>query len=362
MKTYNEKISMRQLYMIYFVSICSPLIRLLPIQLSRTVRGSIWLSPIIVFAVFMAIVLLINLMFKKHQDKGMSGVIESAFGKWGGKIVLILYFILFVFLASVYVRYFGERLLSSIYVYAPFEFFAAAMLIVAFFVVKASIEGMGRLCEIFSYIFVGIMVILLASSISNIEIFNFTLPSNENFYNHLETIPLITGLMGYCIYAMFLGENVEHKMSIKKHGWKMAIVLALVSLVIILITVGAFGYNVTEKLNLPFFSAIKNIQIFQTIERIESVFLGIWIVTDFVLITGLITVACNILKHLTKAKDTKYISTPIIFIVYFLAIFVASNSFELEKMSTIILTPVNFVFAFIIPILIIIVGKIRKKV
>lgn len=362
MKTFANKISMRQLYVIFFIGICSPLVRLLPIQMSKTAKGAVWIIPFIMFLAFFLIIYIINLIFKNNKDKGLADIIESVFGKVLGKILLVVYATVFIILTGIYVRYVGERLLSSIYIYTPIQFFSAVILMVSFFVVKDSIENLGRLSEVFFYIFGAIMLIIFLFSLRNINIYNFSLPGTVTASNSLKSIPLILGLLGYLVYAMFMGDHVTHKETIKKHGIRTGIVIGIVSMIIIVVTVGIFGYNLTEKLNLPFFSAIKNIEMFQTIERTESIFIALWMVTDFVLITSFIFITCNIIKHITKIKDVKYISTPIIFIIYFISLVIASNSFQLEKLSETLMLWTNFTLGFIVPIIIVIVGKMRKVI
>lgn len=358
----NDKITIRQAYILFFIGIASPLIRLLPIQLARETGGAIWLSPFINFVVFGILIWILSSLFKKNQTESLSQVYDKVLGKPISTIVLIIYIVWIIVLASTSLRNFSERLLSSLYIYAPLQFFMIIMAVVVFFISKASIENLARLVEISLYLFLGIILLITIFSVQNIDLYNFSLLDLEGIKQNITSVPIIVGIFGYFTFVMFLGDKITGKEKIKKLGIKTGILLTAFCLIIIFVTVGSFGAELVEDLTLPFFSAIKNITIFSTIERAESVFITTWILTDFVLVILFVYIICHLIKHISKTNDTKYISTPIIFIIYLLGIFIANNSFELEEFVSIFFVRMNSILSFLIPLIVLIIGKIRKKI
>ena len=48
--------------------------------------------------------------------------------------------------------------------------------------------------------------------------------------------------------------------------------------------------------------------------------------------------------------------------IYFLALYIANAVFELERLSSYIIIPGDFILGFIIPVIMLAIGKIRKKI
>ncbi|MNV88834.1 hypothetical protein D3C71_1830740 [compost metagenome] len=70
----------------------------------------------------------------------------------------------------------------------------------------------------------------------------------------------------------------------------------------------------------------------------------------------------NLLKNTLKLESSKEIITPILFISYLLAISLGSNLFEMINFSKYIFLPGNIILGIGIPIIALIVGKIRRKI
>lgn len=362
MKDLINKISIRQMYIVFFIGVCSSLIRILPTQLKMVTDGTVWISPIINFGLFTLLVFMINSIFKNKPDSSLAEIMDEVFGNIVSKILLSIYVIYFILQASIYLRYFGERLVSTLYGYVNITFFMSILLIFIFFIVKNSIENLARFVEVFFYIFITMIILIAILAIPDIKLTNFSIPNLSNIANSFKTIPIISGIFSYITFTMFLGKSISRKEEIKKYGIRVAVLFLLFSLIIIFVTIGSFGHSLSQHLSLPFFSEIKNISIFKTIERVESVFITMWVVTDVAIISMFIYISSTVCAHIVKAKNIKYISTPIIFLIYILAISVANSVFELDKFSETIMPIFNFSLGFILPILLLAIGKLRKKI
>jgi len=138
--------------------------------------------------------------------------------------------------------------------------------------------------------------------------------------------------------------------------------VAICTLITLILTIGYFGQELTQELTLPFFSALKNVTLFRSIGRLESVFITLWTITDFVLITSFVYIIVNILKHISKIKKTEHIAAPVMLAVFLLAMVIAKTSFELETFTTNIALWGDFILAVPVPLVILAIGKIRHKV
>jgi hypothetical protein len=91
------------------------------------------------------------------------------------------------------------------------------------------------------------------------------------------------------------------------------------------------------------------------------VVLAFWAVADFVLLAFLMYVILAIIKHLLSLSEPKFLATPVALLGYVGSQYIANTIFELETFSLNIAVYANNFLFFIVPVIVLIVGKIRKK-
>jgi hypothetical protein len=112
---------------------------------------------------------------------------------------------------------------------------------------------------------------------------------------------------------------------------------------------------------MPFFSATKLINVMQSFDKLEAVLLSVWVVSDFIIITMFVFFITHILQKLFNTAESKHLATPVVFFGYIGGIFLAASRFELETYSNSNLTlTMNITTGFVLPILALAVGKLRK--
>jgi len=181
----------------------------------------------------------------------------------------------------------------------------------------------------------------------------------------LRSINASTGVSGILVYFTFLfilGDKINNKEKIKKTGIQASLFLFISITLIIISTIGVFSHTIIRRAQTPFLMAVKQISLFNTLEKIESVVVAIWVSSDFVLISFFIICTMDIMKSLFKLSDTKpFINIYVVFL-YLLSMCLAKNVFELQQFSNHLALPCNIAVGFVLPAVIFIIGKIRKKV
>lgn len=356
------KISTRQAMIIFILASISPIIRILPTFCANIGKQASYFAPIITIIPFMLLIFVLYELFKNSKESSLESVFTNIVGKPITKIIMIFYMLWIFSLLGFYTRMFGERFVSSVSVDSPIEFFLISILALVFIVTRGELEHFARWTEVF------ILVLLLGILAS----FIFVLPEVEicNLYpvNTNDIIPLIgavypiISIWSYVTFMFFLGDKISDKKNIKKYGLQTAILLAIVNVIVIIMTIGVFGYELTKTFSLPFFSALKDIQLFGKIDGLESIFISLWIIADFVMISMLVYVLNKLIKEIFCIKSTKATITPIIFLTYLLSLKIAGSRFELDEFSNRIGFHLNIIFGFVIPCVMFVIGKIRKKI
>ncbi len=358
----NNKISIRQLHIMFVVGICSSIIRVVPKYVVESAKQASWLTPIISLIPFILLLFILSAIIKKYPDKPLDEIYSIIFGKPIGKVVNCIFILwLFVMLAT-YVRYFAERFESTILVTTPTKFFILTILICTYIVTRNKIKYFGRFNEFFVILFIIFILFSFIIAIPDMNIINFLPVTFDDTSNILySTLPLL-GIWSYITYIYFLNNYVSDGHNLKKHFPILCIFITSLAVISVLVTVGIFGANLTTKLNMAFFMFFKNINVIETLERLESLLISFWIVTDFTMLCTIIYILSNLIKRTFSLSYRKELVTPIVLITCSFSQLLSSNIFEIYNFSKYVVLPANLVLAIGLPVIMLIIGKIRKLI
>jgi hypothetical protein len=172
----------------------------------------------------------------------------------------------------------------------------------------------------------------------------------------------IAGICSFFTYLFFFGEHIIDKQNINKNKKYAIVCVVVISLISILTTVGFFGHRVTFVFSQPFFMTLKSIRIFESIERVESIFIAFWVIADLVVISFYILAASNLCKNTFKLSSRKVAIVPLVLILYILIHVIGKSYLMLINFSTYFVVPVNVFMGLGIPLITLIIAKFRKLV
>lgn len=263
---------------------------------------------------------------------------------------------------GLYVRYFAERFLATMLPNTPLNFFTITILAVVFYTLRGGIVNISRTIEFLFLAFTIVLVVLFLLSIPNIEIINL-FP-----VTHYDILPLIKssyfniGIWSSFTFTFFFGDRINDKEHIKRFGLQTTVYLAIITLMILIQTIGVYGFSAIRRVSIPYIFVIKGIKILETIERIESVVIASWVIIDFTAISFYTYIIVSIIKSLFSLSEVKSLVSPVTMFAFVFSQYIVNNRFELERFSENIIIPVNIVFGFILPLIILTIGKLRKKI
>lgn len=366
---YKEKgITINQAIAIFVLSASAPLVRVVPGYVAKVSNETAWLTPfvLILFGIITIFVInkLINHMKNKNGEKINIRNIDETFtivyGKIVGKILNIIYIIWLLLATAIQTRVFGERFVITLLVYAPIGFFIISLLIATFAILNMRIEAFGRFSQFYLPLIFGIFSIILIAISKDIHINNL-LPvtiydAKKIFLGTFE----IAGICSFFTYLFFFGECIVDKQNIKKNMKYAITCVVVISMMIIVTTIGFFGYKVTSVFSQPFFMALKSIKIFGSIERIESIFIAFWVIADLIIVNFLLFAATNLCKNTFNLSNRRVTVVPIMFILYILVLVIGKSYFSLINFSANFVVPLNVFFGLGIPAVTLIIAKCRK--
>ncbi len=358
----NGKISVRQAFILSMLATLSPTIRIFPNACARDAKTAAWLTPIAAAISLIILYSVLSAYFEKKNFKNLDDVFRATLGNVSGIMLLMLFLSWFIIILWLYLRYYAARLVSTIYPNTDIRFFILAMVVLTYIAAKGKIETFCRFAELIFLSFTVILFILFIFLLPEVEIGNIYPVTYYDILPVFKATRNVSPIWGYILIPFFFGESIFNKNEIKKFGKQSTIYLVVMNMLILVTIVGALGPTVSQRMSFPFFNAVKIITFMESFDRFESVMLAVWVAADFVIVTLLLFVITTIIKNLFSLSERKYLATPIAAIGYIGSQYFTVNRFEIETFTSQFFIYVNIILLYVAPIMVFIIGKIRKKI
>jgi len=359
----NDKITHRQLMALTFIGLFSPVIRLLPKTSVQLAGSAAWLTPVAA-AVPLTLYLWFMRAFVKNrgENEGLAHLFERCIGRGPGKVLSSIFGLWLIFYAGFQLRTGGERLLSSIYANGSVAFFMGIMIVLAVIVAMGSVRSMTRAAEVFVLVILGVLVLVFIFAVTDINPQNLLPVSYLNAGRVLVgALPLID-VLSVSAYYMFLQGHVDKKTESFSGMVRWQSLLLVITMAVMVTSIGMLSSTVIANLQNPFFIMIRDITIFGIVERIESVVITLWVITDLCLLSALITICSEVFESVTGRKRKKLVAAVVGAAVFACGMLVSRDAFGLIIFSERIVPGVHMLLVFIVLPAVFIAGKIRKKI
>lgn len=358
----REKISTRQAVILFLTLVYSPAIRIFPVFAAKIGERAGWLTPVLAVLPFICLVYIMQAMFKKEKGANLSDIFLKILGKIPGRVVLSLYLLWSMVLLGLYVRYFAERFLTSLLPNTPMPFFTLTILAAVFYAVRGGLVPLTRATEFLFLLFSVVFFLLFLLTLTNVEIINLLPVTHYDILPLMKSTYSILGIWAYFTFIFFFADKINDKEHIKRFGLQGAVYLVIMGVMLLIQTIGVYGYTIIERVSLPYFVVIQSISVLETIERIESVALAFWVIVDFVIISVFMYIIISIIKSIFSLSGTKSLVSPVTIFAYVFSFYIARNGFELANFSNNIGLAANIILGFVLPFIIFVIGKVRKKI
>ncbi|XMB87149.1 GerAB/ArcD/ProY family transporter [Mycoplasmatota bacterium WC44] len=355
------KISTAQAILLYVVILYTSYTRFAAISLATEAKQAAWLVPTVSFVIFMFLAFILNLLLKNFKGLSFMDIIYDVTSKFWGNIIISLYLIWLTLLLAMQVRFYADQQISSIYPNVEINIFIISMLILVAIIIRSGIAVIARMSEVIFLILLFIFVILMSLSVPTVNINNL-IPISS-----LDIIPVLKANMGitrliYLPYLLFFSHKFTGTSKFMRYSLYSGILLWSAMTLITISTIGNLGSTLTGRSSYPFFLVVKNMSILEAITGFESILVATWIFSDFIIIAVFTYSIMHLIKSLFKLREYKPFINIFLVILFFVTWILGTNKFELETLSSEFVTPINVMMQVGVPILIVLVAKIRGKV
>lgn len=307
-KMNSEKIGYIEAISIITLVIINKVILILPKEIISNTGSSAWLNTLYVSIIAVLLAWLISFLFKKFQGLDILDVSEFLGGNTLKTIIGILYVLLLLLVPIFVLRNFAETLKTIYFRTSPFIF------ILLFFIVCTTIANLfsskvlakaNLILMILS--FLGIALILIASAK------NFSVDHLFPILGYGPKETFVTGISSLFSfssigYLFLLGPLLDKPQNFKKISILSicASGIYLVSTVTCILLSFSFSFKSGETISL--YLLTRTIEFGRFIQRIDAIFIFMWIVSTILYVCFAIHFAIYLFKKLTKISDSHCIN------------------------------------------------------
>jgi spore germination protein KB len=358
----KNKVSLYQAMLLFMTILFTAAIRFVPLTTARKAGRAAWLIPIPTAIVLAVLFILLHNIYKKYPNNSVLDIIEDILGRPLAIVLAALYLMWFVIITSLFTRYYGGRLVATIFPNGDIRIFMICMLAFVGVMLQSGIVTICRMNEIIFYVIVTVFIILIFLMLPQVDIKNLTPITYKDIIPILDGSLSILSLWVYFVYMFFFGDEINDKEKIWKTGIKTTFFLFITTMLFLFIVIGRVGASIVQRLPLPFVASVKIISLFNTLERLESLVVILWISADAILIATMTYITLKTGKYLFKLSTIKPFIWIMLTFIYFFSLYIAKSLFELQSFSAKIADFGDLIFGAIIPVSVYIIGKVRKKI
>jgi spore germination protein (amino acid permease) len=356
------KISLKQATLLFIIMFCAPGIRFISSYTASIAKQSCWLVPFCSVIFYIIFAVIIYKIYKNYYKESFVQIIQDIFGKLIGNIVVFLFFCWITIDLIYNIRIFGERLLGSAMPNIDIVVLIGILLMLVFYILKNGFVPLARMNELFSIFIFAILIVTTVLLIPKFEI------NNLFPVTYKDALPILNANIGpvavfsYITVLFMLSDKIVNRQKFKKISIVLITTLTLITLIVILDPLCIFGWSLVDKMPVPFINSVMEISFFETLERVESLIIMFWILTDFIMISILTYSAIHVIGVSLKISKTNSILSIYMIFLLFMSLCIAKSNLELEAISKSLIVPLNIIMGYTVPVILFTVGKIRKKI
>lgn len=344
----NQKISMRQTNALFIIEVFAAAVVFMPSMVWGIMGGKgIFAAAIAIAALFLSVFIIKSLY--RHSCNSFGETVHYSLGKPIGSVLLLTFWAKIMLVSGLWLREFSRAIHSTMLSNVPYQFIAAVIAAVCFYLAQKDIEIRGRTAEIFiiimALIFIPVLfVVALGADYTNLLPF-----SGFKAADVLKSACVAFAALGSADYLLFLYPKTGNG----KGGMLPAVaVTGVLILCTMAVVYSVFGSSVADK-SWPVLNMMDTVDFPGAfIERQDVFMIGFWILSFYIYISGGITYGTYLMEEVTG--KTSYIISGVI--IY--AISVMPSVFALDVSRVMLITTPVFLVA--VPLLLLIASGRRR--
>lgn len=333
----------------------------LPNVLANIAGRDGWISIIISGILMIPMVWIINEIFQRNPGKDYFQIVRSTLGNILFYILMSILVVHLIISLGLTTRNLGELIKAFLLPNTPIEIIILSFIIACSYIATYGIDVISRAGYFIYPIIIGTIFILVLACIPTAD-FKGVLPILKSDINQLPKAigTSFVSFQGFEILLFSLPYAEDNRKTFKSS--LLAILMVTITyLSIFIITLSNFSLKQTQRQVFPVLMLAKQIDLpGYFLENLDGLFMAIWVLIIFGTIGPLLFATSKTLSEIFRTKGHKYFVLALIPIIYFVSL-IPDNTTELFIVQKKYLTKIGLISIVITPILVFIVGLIRKR-
>lgn len=355
----KEKITEREMAVLCFTALFSPLIRTAPSASVAAAGKAGWLSPLAALIPALLTVWILKKGMSLVPEGGLGQLLQLGYGRVLGRIFCGLEGAWLFAELSVCFRLYGERFLGSVYRDTSLFLFILTLAVIALWQSRKSLPAVARLAQISFFPLTITVAAILVLGIGKMEKENW-LPIWWNDVGGVarEMTPMLS-IFGLALAGFFLGGQVRREK--KKYAQAWTVVFFLVAGAVSIVVLGLFGPGMSRRLQVPLFTLAKEVQAGSLLERLEAFVIAVWVLSDLLLVILLEKALCRALADAAGLEEEKQLAIPVLFGAVFGSVLCGSREELVLKFAETWLQTARFAMIYLIPLAGCLLALVRER-
>lgn len=366
----------RELLALGAVSVLAPVLRLFPTGATELAGRAVWLCALAALPVLLLYARFLTvLMGRRQEGEGLPELTLRLLGPVQGRLALAVMALWFTLYAGFILRSGADRLIVTIFPEAEPALFSVVMGLLALTAALGSERSLVRTARMAQPVVLGALLIILGFALFSVKPSNLLPLTAQDALPTLEGAAAAADILSLGLYSLCFLEGCTPKAEGRFRAYALWLTLMTVLLTLIIVAVvGCFGAELTKMLSRPFFSLMRNLVFFQSVERVEALVVMLWIFPDFLLVSLCLTAAQRPLRLMLgrtpvyngegagNFKNGRYMIWLCTAAAIVAAIFIGPDSASMDFWSQLLIPAINLGFAFLFLPLIYLAAKLRKAI
>ncbi len=270
----------------------------------------------------------INLLKKSSQPFPL--MLQEHLGRVAGLILGTGYIIIFLILASFYLRFFTEFLSATILSNTPASILVLALLIPGTYAIRIGIQMVARVSEVIIAVFLPLAILLLLTSTTEHPDLKNLMPIG---FISIHDLSYGVYLNMWHFANMFIILTLAYFSSDRPNVTR-TLLKSLVSLVLFLtaaiaVSIITLGFSLTSVSTMPLFEIARSASYASFIRNTEPLFVSIFMLGIFISVVTFWLMTCYSTQQIFGLNDYRFLAAPSAVIIGFGSILICPNTYFL---------------------------------
>ena len=360
----SEKVTSRQAILLITICRIATILTIMPTINVEPFNQDIWIVIIVSFFYTILISLPVLFLSNKFNDLNFIGIMGKILGKFIGKILGIIYVVFYIRTAILFLYITVQMIRTSFLPNNKPIITIVILMISCIYICSKGSVTMGRYAELFAPGMLVSIILFIILGYNNVDL-SILLPIYKDstlWEINYGAIKLTYLFLDFSILLM-IAPKLEHKEEIKKIFFRSVFYSTIIILITVVVTQATLGIEQAKHSNFPFLAYIRLIRSYSIFERVESIYILLWIIAMIIKVSAYIHIADEGMKEIFKKgsgnKNLYIIGTICILVTAYFAD-INPRYIEMENTSN-----WEYVYYFIhksvIPLIAFLVYFIRRK-